>query len=177
MLLRIFPVALAALIFALDQWTKWLIKVRLPAVDRGGIVVVPGFFNLVHVENPGVAFGLLSDSTAEWRGAILVVVSALVLGYIAVLLWRSRTGSAIGLRLALALIVAGALGNFYDRVAHGTVTDFIEVHSGRHYFPVFNVADSSITAGGTLLVLLELLKGRKQRTDVNTNVSQAHLDR
>ena len=173
---NVFPVALAALIFALDQWSKWLVKVRLPG-DRGWFVVIPGFFNIVHVENPGVAFGLLSDSTWEWRGAILVGVSALVLGYIAILLWRSRTGAAIGLRLALALILAGALGNLYDRVAHGTVTDFIEVHAGRHYFPVFNVADSSITTGGALLVLLELLKGRNQRRDVNTNVSQAHLDR
>ena len=172
----VFPVALAALIFALDQWTKWLVKARLP-LDRGGFAVIPGFFNIVHAENPGVAFGLLSDSTSEWRGAILIGVSALVLGYIAVLLWRSRTGAAVGLRLALALILAGALGNLYDRVAHGTVTDFIEVHAGRHYFPVFNVADSSITTGGALLVLLELLKGRTKRTDVNTNVSQAHLDR
>lgn len=170
------PIALATVIFALDQWTKWLIKVRLP-MDRGGMAVIPGFFNIVHEENPGIAFGLLSDSTAEWRGAILICVSTLVLGYIAILLWRSRTRAAIGLRLALALILAGALGNLYDRVAHGTVTDFIEVHSGRHYFPVFNVADSSISAGGTLLVLLELLKGRNRRTDVNTNVSQAHLDR
>ncbi len=172
----VFPVALAALIFALDQLTKWLIRVRLPA-DRGGYIVIPRYLNIVHAENPGVAFGLLSDSTAAWRGAILIAVSALVLGYIALLLWRSRTGAAIGLRLALALILAGALGNLYDRVAHGTVTDFIEVHAGRHYFPVFNVADSSITTGGALLVLLELLKGRNKRTDVNTNVSQAHLDR
>ncbi|MGA2182191.1 MAG: signal peptidase II [Bryobacteraceae bacterium] len=172
----VFPVALAALIFALDQWTKWIVRVRLP-VDWGGMVVIPRFFNIVHVENPGVAFGLMSDSTSEWRGVILIGVSALVLGYIAVLLWRSRTGAAVGLRLALALILAGALGNLYDRLAHGRVTDFIEVHAGRHYFPAFNVADSSITAGGTLLVLLELLKGRNKRTDVNSNVSQAHLDR
>jgi len=167
----------AALIFALDQWTKWLIRLRLPWLDRGGYVVIPGYLNIVHAENPGVAFGLLADSTAAWRGALLICVSALVLGYVGLLLWRSRAGSAVGLRLALALILAGALGNLYDRVAKGTVTDFIEVHAGRHYFPVFNVADSSISAGGALLVLLELLKGRNQRTDVNTNVSQAHLDR
>jgi signal peptidase II len=172
----VIPVALAALIFALDQWTKWIVKARLP-LDGGGIVVIPRFFNIVHAENPGVAFGLLADSTSAWRGAILIGVSVLVLGYIAILLWRSRTGAAVGLRLALALILAGALGNLYDRVAHGTVTDFIEVHADRHYFPVFNVADSSITVGGTLLVLLELLKGRNQRTEANTNVSQAHLNR
>jgi signal peptidase II len=176
MLLRAFPIALAALIFALDQWTKWLIRVRLP-VDRGGFAVIPGFFNIVHVENPGISFGLLADSPSQWRGVILIGVPALVLGYIAILLWRSRTGAAVGLRLALALILAGALGNQYDRVTHGTVTDFIEVHAGRHYFPVFNVADSSITTGGALLVLLELLKGRNKRTDVNTHVSQAHLHR
>ena len=173
---RIFPVLLAAVIFGLDQWTKWLIRVRLP-LERGGVAIVPGFLNFVHEENPGVAFGLLSDSTAAWRGAILIVVSALVLGYIAILLWRSRTGPAVGLRLALALILAGALGNLFDRVAHGTVTDFIEVHSGTHYFPVFNVADSSISVGGTLLVLLELLKGRGQRMETTTNGPQAHIDR
>ena len=176
MIARLFPVILAAIIVALDQWTKWLIKVRLP-LDHAGYVVIPRFLNIVHAENPGVAFGLLSDSTSAWRGSILIAVSALVLGYIAILLWRSRTGPAFGLRLALALILAGALGNLYDRVAHGTVTDFIEVHAGPHYFPVFNVADSAITAGGTLLVLLELLKGRGQRTEAKTNVPQAHLDR
>jgi signal peptidase II len=173
---RVIPIALAVLIFALDQWTKWMVKVHL-SLDRAGVVVIPRFLNLVHAENPGVAFGLFADSTSAWRGALLIGVSLLVLGYIAILLWRSRTGAAVGLRLALALILAGALGNLYDRVAHGTVTDFIEVHADRHYFPVFNVADSSITVGGTLLVLLELLKGRNQRTDENTHVSQAHHDR
>jgi len=177
MLLRVFPFILAAVVFALDQWTKWLINVRLPSPEQGGFVVIPGWFNIVHEENPGVAFGLLSNSTSQWRGAILITVSAVVLGYIAILLWRSRTGAAVGLRLALALILAGALGNLYDRVAHGTVTDFIEVHSGRHYFPVFNVADSSITVGGTLLVLLELLKGRGKQTEVSANVSEAGIDR
>ncbi|HTP88584.1 MAG TPA: signal peptidase II [Bryobacteraceae bacterium] len=179
MFARVFPVALAALIFALDQWTKWLIRARLP-LDRAGYIVIPRFLNIVHAENPGVAFGFLSDSTSAWRGSILIAVSVLVLGYIAFMLWRSRTGSAFGLRLALALILAGALGNLYDRVTHDTVTDFIEVHADHHYFPVFNVADSSITVGGTLLVLLELLRGRgqrPQRTEANANVSQADLDR
>ena len=81
MLLRIFPVILAAAIFALDQWTKWLINVRLPRPEEGGFVVIPGWFNIVHEENPGVAFGLLSNSTSQWRGAILITVSAVVLGY------------------------------------------------------------------------------------------------
>jgi len=83
----------------------------------------------------------------------------------------------VGLRLALALILAGALGNLYDRMAHHTVTDFIEVHSGPHYFPVFNVADSSISVGGTLLVLLELVSGRKKKTEEITNVPAAHHHR
>jgi len=173
MILRLFPVALAALIFSLDQWTKWLVRTRDPA----GMTVIPGYLNIVHVENPGVAFGLLSQSTSQWRSVFLICVSALVLGYIAILLWRSRTGAAVGLRLALALILAGALGNLYDRVEHHTVTDFIEVHSGPHYFPVFNVADSSISVGGTLLVLLELLSGRKKKTEETTNVSAAHHHR
>lgn len=172
MLLRLFPVALAALVFALDQWTKWMVRTHEPAT-----VVIPGYLNIVHVENPGVAFGLLSQSPSQWRGLVLIGVSVLILGYIAILVWRSRTGAAIGLRLALALIMAGALGNLYDRVTHHTVTDFIEVHSGPHYFPVFNVADSSISVGGAVLVLLELLSGRKKKAEEDTNVSPALHDR
>ncbi len=128
----------------------------------------------MHAENPGVAFGFLSDSGFAWRGAILIGVSILVLAYVLFLLWQGRRSASLPLRLALALILGGALGNLYDRVVHGTVTDFIEVYTGRHYFPAFNVADSSISVGGALL-LLEMLRAKNKAVDAN--VPQAHLDR
>ncbi len=166
------PFTLTALIFALDQWTKWLIKTHVSIWET--IPVIPGCFNIVHAENPGVAFGFLADSGFAWRGAILIGVSTLVLAYVIFLLWRGRKTSSLPLRLALALILGGAVGNLYDRVVHGTVTDFIEVYLGRHYFPAFNVADSSISVGGALL-LLEMLRAKNKT--VEANVPEAHLDR
>ena len=172
---RAVPFSIAAIVFALDQFTKWLIKTNLPGWQT--IHVIPGLFNIVHAENRGVAFGFLSNSNAPWRGLLLVGASSLVLIYVSWLLWRGRTHGNAMLTIALALILGGALGNLYDRAVHGMVTDFVEVYTGEHYFPAFNVADSAITIGGTLLVL-DMLRPRNRNTGLNPDdVSQAHLHR
>jgi signal peptidase II len=136
-----------------DRLTKGFFE----AYTRQGYrrALVPEFLYLVHSRNPGIAFGLFSDSASTWLTAMLVAGSLLVIG---VLAWLLVTGHGGG-RLAhagLALILGGAAGNLTDRVLHGGVTDFFEVLIGSYHWPAFNVADSAITIGAGL-VILELL--------------------
>lgn len=162
---RLIPFLIAASVLALDQITKWLIKTHVTAWDT--LPVIPNFFNIVHAENPGVAFGLLADASGAWRDTILIGLSASVLVFISTLLLRPvRAGIARNwmVRIGLALVLGGALGNLYDRIVNGTVTDFVEVYAGGHYFPAFNVADSCITVGAGLL-LLDMWRGRERKRD------------
>ncbi len=122
------------------------------------VPVIPGWLRLVHYQNPGAAFGMLADGNPVLRKVVLIGISFLVLAFVASALFgRSSSFSTMLPRLALSLILGGALGNLYDRIVHGTVTDFIEVYHGGWAFPAFNVADSAITVGAALL-LIELLR-------------------
>jgi len=153
--------AIILAVVAIDRITKMIIRMRVSGwqIDP----VIPGFFNIVHTENPGAAFGVLADSSSPWRGLFLIGVSVAVMAIIGVLLWNpSRLGAADSpwLRTGLAMIFGGALGNLWDRVLRGTVTDFLQVYLGPYEFPSFNAADSAITIGACLL-LLDLWRGRK----------------
>jgi len=133
----------------LDRVTKILIERMLPTNDT--ITVIPGFFQITHVHNRGAAFGLFSDSTSEWRSVLLIGFSTLALAVIAYLLWKSDhtlQTTAIG----LSLILGGAIGNLWDRIARGQVTDFLHFYIGNHVWPDFNVADSCIVVGAVLLM-------------------------
>jgi signal peptidase II len=163
---RLFPFALAAGVAVLDRITKWIIKSNISIWDRPR-EVIPGLFNIVHTENPGIAFGLLADVTGAWRNVVLIGFSIGVLVLITVALARGERGGVQSrfLRAGLGLVLGGAFGNLYDRIVNGMVTDFVEVHAGRHYFPAFNVADSAITVGAGLLLLdMWLSRERKSQT-------------
>jgi len=95
---------------------------------------------------------MLANLANPWRNVILIGFSLLVLAIISAVLLRIAAQGQL-LRMGLALVMGGALGNLFDRVVHGTVTDFVELHVGEHYFPAFNVADSAITVGACLLLL------------------------
>jgi signal peptidase II len=160
---RLIPFVIAASVLGLDRFTKWLIQTHVTAWDT--LTVIPKFFNIVHAENPGVAFGLLADAPGAWRDTILIGLATAVLLFISTLLLRPvHAGVARNwmVRIGLALVLGGALGNLWDRVVNGTVTDFVEVYAGTHYFPAFNVADSSITIGACLL-LLDMWRGRESK--------------
>src|SRR5580658_6502726 len=146
---RLFPFLIAALVVLLDRLTKGMIKAHVSAFDS--ITVIPGLLNIIHTENPGIAFGMLSNATGAWRNVLLVGFSTAVLIAISAILLRGQMDAV--LRTALALILGGAFGNLYDRIVNGTVTDFVEAHAGQHYFPAFNVAVSAITIGACLLLL------------------------
>ncbi len=161
---RLFPFTLAVGVVLLDRITKWLIKASISVWDPPR-VVIPGFFNIVHTENPGIAFGLLADQSSPWRSVFLIGFSVIVLVVISVVLLKP-TDSAHSrlLRGGLAVVLGGAFGNLYDRIVNGTVTDFIELHAGTtYYFPDFNIADTAITVGACLL-LLDMWYSRERKS-------------
>ena len=149
--------AIALAIIVLDQLTKAVIVARL---ELGDLHVVTPFFDIVRAHNRGAAFSFLRDASGWQRWFF----TAIGIGAAIFIVWMLRRHG--GQRLfgwALALILGGALGNVIDRLLHGHVVDFIQVHWGRAYFPAFNVADSAISVGAALLILDELLRVRRAR--------------
>ena len=145
-------------IFILDRLTKIWIESNITLWDTH--VVIPGFFNIIYTRNRGIAFGLLSEGTGIWRNVLLVGVAVIVLVVVGNILWRLPPKLPPGqrfTRLALILVLGGALGNLYDRVRVGSVTDFLDFYIGSYHWPAFNVADSAITIGAALIVLDLLL--------------------
>ena len=157
---RYLPFAAAVIVFILDRITKSIVKSHISPWEA--VNVIPGLFNIVHTENPGIAFGLLADLANPWRNIILIGLAILVLAIISAVLVRAGAQNLL-LRIGLALVMGGAVGNLFDRIVHGTVTDFVEVHVGEHFFPAFNVADSAITIGACLL-LLDMWYSRERKT-------------
>ena len=137
-------------VFGLDRWTKHLVETRLTFFDT--MQVIPHFFDIVRSQNPGVAFGLFSQSNLRFRTAILIGFSVVAIVVLAVLLTRIRrwdrpTG------IGVALVFGGALGNVYDRLHAGTVTDFLDFYIGSYHWYTFNLADTAICIGAGLLIL------------------------
>jgi signal peptidase II len=161
---RLTSLAVAAAVVLLDRLTKGLIKAHFTLYDSW--TGIPGIFNIVHTENPGIAFGLLADASNYWlRSVVLIGFSVVVLIAVSIVLLRPASVAALGglLRIGLSLVLGGAAGNLYDRIVNGSVTDFVEVHAGPYYFPAFNVADSAITIGACLL-LLDMWRSRERKS-------------
>lgn len=133
-------------VFTLDRITKgWVLE----NLFLGESVPVLPFFYLTHVHNTGIAFGVGQD-----QNRLFTFVS---LGLLAALLvlrrnWERRYGGDLKLRAGLALVIAGALGNLYDRIVYGSVIDFLDFFVGEYHWPAFNVADSAICVGAALLI-------------------------
>lgn len=145
--------ALAA--FIADQLTKVLI---LGHYQLGDSTYITSFFNLVRAHNTGAAFSFLAGASG-WQRWFFTAIGVAAAVFIIWLL-RSHAGQKL-FSFALALILGGAIGNVVDRLMHGYVVDFVQVHWRGWYFPAFNVADSAITVGAVCLVLDELLRVRK----------------
>ena len=114
--------------------------------------LIHNFMYLVHSRNPGLAFGIFSDSASAATRIILIVGSIAVIAVLAWLLVTSQSGNAMAFA-GLALLLGGATGNVTDRIVHGAVTDFFEVWLGSYHWPAFNVADSAITIGAALIII------------------------
>ena len=148
---------LSAAVILLDQLSKWLVADHLAAYDS--IRVLP-VFNLVLIHNPGAAWSFLAGASG-WQRWFFTVLALAVSAAIVVWLrflprrefrWRS---------CALALVLAGALGNVIDRLWHGYVIDFLQFHYQGWYYPAFNLADSAITVGAAMLILEGLFSRRR----------------
>lgn len=115
--------------------------------------MIPGLFNLTHVRNTGVAFGLFaSDGTGGGGGWLLTLLGLGALIAVGLYFWYTPSRDRV-LLVALALVVGGAVGNLIDRVSSGAVTDFLDVYLGLHHWPSFNVADSAISIGIVLMAI------------------------
>jgi signal peptidase II len=141
---------LALLVVIVDRWTKRLVAARIGVYAH--IQIIPGFFRLTHTENTGAAFSLFADSPAHWKTALLIGFSVVAMVIVSVLLWKQARPLAIT-GVALSLILGGAVGNLWDRVASGRVVDFLLFYVKQYQWPVFNLADSAIVIGASLLVL------------------------
>jgi len=153
---------ISALVIVADRLTKTWVSAHIRL--GGAIPVFDHILRITHWTNEGAAFSLFADSakpeTVRWALIIFTLIAALAV-FIALL----RLGNRITLAtVALALILGGAIGNAHDRIAYGSVVDFIEIHIFSYHWPDFNVADSSIVAGACLLFLDSLLPHRKSHS-------------
>lgn len=146
----------AGAVIVLDQLTKYLVVQRFKLHEN--ITVIPGFFDLTYVRNPGAAFGILAGAQGSWRVAFFIVVSLAALAVIIILIRTSHDRLPL---MAFALIGGGAVGNLIDRVRFGEVVDFIEWYYRSYHWPTFNIADSAITVGVALLAI-DMLFPKKQ---------------
>src|ERR1700691_5319237 len=153
---------LSAATLAADRATKYLIEARTTGAFR--FVLVPQVVTIVHSQNPGIAFGVFSDSPSRWLEFALIAGAAAVLALLIWLLVSGRAGGNLA-RAGVALMIGGAAGNVLDRVLHGVVTDFVEVRLGHYLWPAFNVADSALTVGAALILIELLFSGRHARTE------------
>ncbi len=138
-------------ILILDQVSKlWIAKNILHGTSRA---VIPGFFNLTHVRNRGAIFGFFSQSGSPVIHVLLTAASLIALGLVLFYFARVPAQEKL-LKITLALILGGALGNQIDRILRGYVVDFLEVYVKSFVWPSFNVADSCISIGAVLLVYI-----------------------
>jgi signal peptidase II len=144
-----------ALVVFLDQISKALVLKMMPLFKS--IVVIPGFFSLTHVHNPGGAFGFLAQNGSPWRHWMFLGAAVVALSMILYFHHQTpKTHPYLG--LGLSLIFGGAIGNLIDRLRFGEVVDFLDFYAAHFHWPTFNVADSAVTIGVGIFVLHILFK-------------------
>jgi signal peptidase II len=158
-----FWLGLAVLVVALDQWTKMLAVAHL---DYARPVPLLPVLNITLHYNTGAAFSFLSGAGGwqRWFFSAIAIVAS-----VAICVWLARLhrGETM-LALSLSLILGGALGNLWDRLALGYVVDFISVHYRDWYFPTFNAADSAVTVGAGLMILDAIIQTRRMKRESQT---------
>jgi signal peptidase II len=141
---------LPTLVVAADQATKYLVRQSLPLHDS--VSVLPGLLDFTHVRNTGAAFGMLNAVDFPFKTAVIAVVAMGALIGVAVYARGLAHGQLLA-RVGLALILGGAAGNLIDRIAIGSVVDFVDVYWRSYHFWAFNIADSAISVGVALMIL------------------------
>ena len=144
----------AAVVFALDQLTKWIVTGPLGINRLGDQLVLLPIFNFTYTENNGISLGLFNAQTDVGRWMLVALTSAIAIG---VAVWIGRERNRID-QAALGMVLGGALGNILDRVRHGYVVDFADLHFGDFRpFLVFNVGDAAISIAVAILLLRAFL--------------------
>jgi signal peptidase II len=142
---------LAALgLVVLDQATKALVARKVPLYES--VPVVKGFFNITRIHNKGAIFGTFSQTDNTLVFALLTAASLAALAFVVYYFFKTPDSDKL-MKVSLTLIMAGALGNQFDRLVRGHVIDFLDFYVGRAHWPFFNVADSCITIGACLMLV------------------------
>ena len=164
---RTFGFSVALIVFALDQLAKWVVAGPLHLREVMQITILP-IFNLTWTENNGISLGLFNATTEVGRWMLVAVTSAIAIG---VAVWIGRERHRWD-QAALGLILGGALGNILDRVRHGYVVDFADLHFGAFRpFLVFNVGDAAISIGVVILLVRAFLM--RERDEPKESVENA----
>jgi len=143
---------LAFVLVAVDQVTKAIVAGRVTLYQS--IPVIPGFFNITRIHNKGAIFGTFSQAGNSLVFVLLTAASLAALGFVVYYFFKTPATDTL-MKIALTLIMAGALGNQFDRLVRGHVIDFLDFYVGQAHWPFFNAADSCITVGaGLMLVVL-----------------------
>lgn len=148
-------VIVAGLTAVLDQASKYLIIQQVCLYQT--VTVIPGFFSITHILNPGGAFGFMAGQSQVIRSLLFILVSLVATGFILYLYVRTPRRHPF-LLTALAMIFGGALGNLADRVRKGAVVDFLDFHVSGLHWPAFNLADSAISVGMAVLLYYIIVK-------------------
>ena len=151
----VYLATIASAVVIADQVTKVLVLKMMPLYKS--ISVIPGLFNLTHVHNPGGAFGFMAQNGSPWRHWLFLSAVFLALGLI-LYFYRQIPKGYPYLRLGLALIFGGAIGNLIDRIRLGEVVDFLDFYVGHLHWPTFNVADSGVTIGVGIFLIHIIFK-------------------
>jgi len=145
----------AGCVIVLDQITKAAILQTLPL--NHSISIIPGLFNLIHIQNPGGAFGFMANQSSAWFPILFLFITLLALGLI-FYFYRNTPPTHSLLATGFALIFGGAIGNLIDRIRFGKVVDFLDFYIGNMHWPAFNVADSAISVGIAIFIYHILFK-------------------
>jgi len=148
-------IIVSIIIVVLDQLTKWLVLINMPLYES--ITVIPNLFNLTHIHNTGGAFGFMADQSPIIRKILFHGVSMFSLLIIIYFYHKSPIEYPF-LLTALSLIFGGAVGNLIDRFRLGEVVDFLDFYIGTYHWPAFNVADSAVSVGVTVLMYYMIVK-------------------
>ena len=163
----LFLFSIAGVIVALDQWTKWLVRENIPFTGSWlpqGMDWLSPYARIVHWENSGAAFGIFQSGSAVFATLAFIVIGAILYFYPQV------DPKDWGMRIAMSVQFAGASGNLIDRLTRGgKVTDFVSVGT----FPVWNVADASITLGVVVLLLDVWIKERREKKQLSVSSDQS----
>lgn len=150
----------------LDIITKFIIIATIELYSS--IKIIPGLFNIVHVKNTGAAFSMFAHGGIGGR----IVLTLVSIGASILIIYLLKKSEHKTERIALSLILSGAVGNLLERLFVGEVTDFLDVYVGSYHWPAFNVADSAITIGAVLMVIMILKESKNDTNKEEKNLKE-----